>query len=92
VTSTADSFVNTTRDEIAALDVRLLATINTRIRKVSELRRYKDEHGIAFVDPEREAWLVGYLRGVNRGPLSDEGVEELITFVLDLVKREVARG
>jgi chorismate mutase len=92
MTSTADSFVNTARDEIAALDVRLLATINTRIRKVAELRRYKEEHRIAFVDPEREAWLVGYLKGVNRGPLSDEGVEELITFVLELAKREVARG
>jgi len=92
VTSTADSFVNTTRQEIAALDVRLLATINSRIREVAELHRYKEEHGIAFVDPEREAWLVGHLKGVNRGPLSDEGVEELITFVLELVKREVARG
>ena len=61
MTSTADSLVNTARDEIAALDVRLLATVNTRIRKVAELRRYKEEHGIAFVDPEREAWLVGYL-------------------------------
>jgi chorismate mutase len=59
---------------------------------VAELHRYKEEHGIAFVDPEREAWLVGHLKGVNRGPLSDEGVEELITFVLELVKREVARG
>ena len=92
MTSTADSFVNTTREEIAALDVRLLATINSRIRKVAELHRYKEEHGIAFVDPEREAWLVGHLKGVNRGPLSDEAVEELITFVLELVKREVARG
>jgi chorismate mutase len=91
VTQTADSFMHETRDEIAALDVRLLATINSRIRTVDELRRYKEEHGIAFVDPEREAWLVGYLKGVNRGPLSDEGVEELVTFVLELVKREVAR-
>jgi chorismate mutase len=80
------------RDEIAALDVRLLATINSRIRTVAELHRYKEEHGIAFVDPEREAWLVGYLKGVNGGPLSDEGLEELITFILELVKRELARG
>ena len=92
MTQTADSFMHETRDEIAALDVRLLATINSRIRTVDELRRYKEEHGIAFVDPEREAWLVGYLKDVNRGPLSDEGVEELITFVLELVKRQVARG
>jgi chorismate mutase len=92
MTSTVDSFVTTTRDEIAALDVRLIETINARIGKVADLRRYKEEHGISFVDPEREAWLLGYLKGENRGPLSEEGVEELVTFVLDLVKREVARG
>ena len=91
MSATQDAFVNETRDEIAALDVRLVMTINARIRKVAELRRYKDEHGIAFVDPEREAWLVAYLKRVNSGPLSDEGVEELIAFVLDLVKREVAK-
>ncbi len=91
MSATQDAFVNETRDEIAALDVRLVTTINARIRKVAELRRYKDEHGIAFVDPEREAWLVAYLKRVNSGPLSDEGVEELIAFVLDLVKREVAK-
>ena len=91
MSATADQFVNETRDEIAALDVRLVTTINARIRKVAELRRYKDEHGIAFVDPEREAWLVAYLKRVNTGPLTDEGVEELIAFVLDLVKREVAK-
>jgi chorismate mutase len=78
------------RDEIAALDVRLLATINARIRKVSELHRWKAENGVDMVDPNREAWLVSYLQGVNRGPLSDEGVEELMQFVLALVKREVA--
>jgi chorismate mutase len=92
VTQTADSFMEQSREEIAALDVRLIETINARIRTVADLHRYKEEHGIAFVDPEREAWLVGYLKGVNHGPLSEEGVEELIRFVLELVKREVARG
>jgi chorismate mutase len=77
------------RDEIAALDVRLLATINARVRKVAELHRWKAENGVDTVDPEREAWLVSYLQNVNSGPLSDEGVEELITFVLALVKKEV---
>ncbi len=80
------------RDEITALDVRLLSTINARIKKVQELRGYKEEHGLAFVDPDREAWLVAYLKRVNRGPISDEGLDELLAFVLDLVKREVADG
>jgi chorismate mutase len=77
------------RDQIAALDVRLLATINARVRKVAELHRWKAENGVDTVDPEREAWLVSYLQNVNSGPLSDEGVEELMAFVLALVKKEV---
>ncbi len=89
---TQDPVVGSARDEILALDVRLLATINARISKVAELHRYKAEHGISSFDPDREAWLVAYLKRVNGGPLSDEGVDELMTFVLDLVKREIARG
>jgi chorismate mutase len=87
-----DPIVAAFRDEITALDVRLLSTINARIKKVQELRDYKAEHGLAFVDPDREAWLVAYLKRVNRGPISDEGLDALLAFVLDLVKREVADG
>lgn len=80
------------REEIAALDERLVETINARIRTVAALRRYKAENGLAFVDQEREAWLLEHLKRANDGPLSDRGVEELVVFVLELVKREVARG
>jgi chorismate mutase len=45
-----------------------------------------------FVDPDREAWMLQYLVRANRGPLSDEGLRELYQTVLDLTKREVARG
>ncbi len=45
---------------------------------------------MTFVDPEREAWLLDYLRGANTGRLSDEGLRELLTTVLDLTKRELA--
>jgi chorismate mutase len=86
----SDAVVAKFRDEITALDVRLLSTINERIKKVGALRRYKDEQGFAFVDPDREAALVAYLKRVNSGPISDEGLEELLAFVLDLVKRELA--
>ncbi|HEV8463023.1 MAG TPA: chorismate mutase [Gaiellaceae bacterium] len=86
------STIETMRDEITALDVRILSTINARIRAVEELRRYKEEHGLSFYDPDREAWLSDYLKRVNNGPLSDEGVEQLLTLVLDLVKQEVQRG
>jgi len=81
--------IETYREEITALDEQLLAIVNARLEQVRELRRYKEENGIAFLDPAREAALVEHLKSENDGPLSDEGVEELIRFVLDLVKREV---
>jgi chorismate mutase len=87
-----DQVVASFRDEITALDVRLVSTINARIKAVKALAQYKQERGLVFVDPEREAWLVAYLKRVNSGPISDEGLEELLTFVLALVKNEVARG
>jgi chorismate mutase len=87
-----DTTVASYRDEITALDVRLLSTINARIKAVKALAQYKEERGLAFHDPEREAWLVAYLKRVNGGPISDEGLDELLAFVLALVKEEVARA
>jgi len=87
-----DPVVASFRDEITALDVRLVSTINARIRAVKALAQYKEERGLAFLDPDREAWLVAYLKRVNSGPISDEGLDELLTFVLALVKDEVANG
>ena len=40
---------------------------------------------------EREAWLLDHLRDANSGPLSDEGLRELLATVLDLTKRELTR-
>ena len=85
----ADPVISSFRDEIVALDVRLLGIVNQRIQAVEKLRRYKAERGIAFLDPAREAWLAQYLKRVNAGPLSEDGLGELHRFVLDLVKREV---
>jgi chorismate mutase len=87
-----DSVVSSFRDEITALDVRLVSTINARIKAVKALAEYKTKHGLAFVDMEREAWLIAYLKRVNSGPISDEGLEELLTYVLALVKDEVSHG
>ncbi len=85
-----DQVVAGFRDEITALDVRLVETVNARLEAVQSLRRHKEEQGIAFLDPNREAWLAAYLKQANRGPLSDKAVDELCAFVLDLVKRELA--
>jgi chorismate mutase len=66
--------------------------INTRLKLVARLKRYKEERGLDFVDLEREEWMLNYLLRANRGPLSTEGLHELFTEILDLTKREVDRS
>ena len=92
VAPTQDEYVVRVRREISDLDRSLVELVNRRLELVSQLKRYKDEHGIGFVDLAREEWMIQYLQRLNRGPLSREGLEELYHELLDLMKREVTRG
>ena len=89
MTTAADPVVAALREQITALDVRLLETVNARLETVEKLRRYKAQNDLPFVDPDREQALLQELKALNTGPLSESGVQELVTFVLDLVKREL---
>ncbi len=90
----ADPITDTTlgdlRNLLEANDRALLDLVNRRLDLVQQIKQRKEELGVAFVDPEREAWLLDHLRGANNGPLSDEGLHELLTAVLELTKRELA--
>ena len=76
-----DPIVSELREQIAAVDREL----------VTRLKRHKDEHGIDFVDSERERWLIDHLAETNTGPLSDEGLRAFHAELLALTKREVNR-
>ena len=89
--SEPDPHIDEQRGRIAARDLALLEAVNARLELVAELKAYKDASGIAFLDPDREARLVAELQRENRGPLSDEGVRQLIEQVLALTKRELSR-
>jgi chorismate mutase len=91
-TVTDDPYVLKVRREISDVDSSLVELVNKRLRLVAQLKRYKDEHGIGFVDLAREEWMLQYLQRANRGPLSEEGLAELYHELLDLVKREVGRS
>ena len=66
--------------------------MNERIELVEALRRYKLERGYPFLDQAREEWLIAHLTEVNPGPLSPDGVRELFSALLDVVKRELLNG
>jgi chorismate mutase / prephenate dehydratase len=85
----SDDVVSSLRAEITAIDRELIALVNRRIEAVARLKRHKDEHGMAFVDPDREAQMVAERVRENQGPLSEEGLRAFHADLLALVKREV---
>lgn len=86
-----DPHVLKVRRAISDLDSALIELVNKRLRLVAQLKRYKEEHGIGFVDLAREEWMLRYLQRANRGPLSAEGLDELYHYVLGLTKQEVLK-
>lgn len=80
------------RERIVAEDERIVAAFNRRLELVAELWRVKEELGAESLDPGRERWLREHLAGTNGGPLSPEGLDELVTRMLDLTKREVGEA
>ena len=90
--SDPDPLIHELREQISDNDRAIVEAINTRLKLVARLKRYKEERGLEFVDLEREEWMLNYLLRANRGPLSAEGLRELFTEILDLTKREVDRA
>jgi chorismate mutase len=84
-----DPTVERFRAELAVQDRAILDAVNTRLKLVAELRRHKEETGLAFVDPEQERRLLDRLAAENDGPLSEDGVRQLFTELLALTKREL---
>ena len=89
VAAPEDPYVLGVRREISDLDRSLVELVNKRLKLVARLKRYKDEHGIGFVDLAREEWMLQYLQRANRGPLSQAGLAQLYHDLLGLMKQEV---
>jgi chorismate mutase len=78
------------RAEITEIDRLIFDALARRVELVAALRRYKDEHGIAFLDPGREERMVEEQVEASRGGvLSEDGVRSFYRALLDFVKREL---
>jgi chorismate mutase / prephenate dehydratase len=84
-----DPVVAEARGAIDAADRELLATVNRRITLVRELHEHKLRAGVPLRDAGREESMVAVLQAANAGPLSTDGVAELVRFLLDLTRREL---
>jgi chorismate mutase / prephenate dehydratase len=86
---TAELELAEAREQIDAVDRGLLAGINRRIELVRRLHEHKVATGLPLRDPGREETMVAALQEANDGPLSPEGVDQLVHFVLELTRREI---
>lgn len=84
-----DPVVRQYRDQISDNDLKIIEAFNKRLKLVSQLWKYKEQHGIPASDPEREAWMLTYVARANKGPLSKDGLTELFQRLLDLTKQEL---
>lgn len=87
---TTDPVVKNYREQISDNDLKILEALNKRVKLVKSLKDYKESHGLSFYDPAQEDWVVTYLSRANRGPLSNEGLREIYTLILQVAKREAA--
>lgn len=84
-----DDVVNDVRAQLDEIDREIFAAVNRRIDVVTRLKRYKDEHGIGFLDPDRERKMIDARVGENTGPLSESGLRKFYAELLALCKREL---
>ncbi len=74
---------------IAENDHAIVAAVNERLQLVAELWELKRDRGEPLLDPEREQALRAALAERSVGTLSLEGLEQLVTTLLDLTKAEL---
>jgi len=92
LTAGDDPLIRRLREQVSDNDRVLVDAMNRRLELVAQMWALKRSRGIDVLDPEREEWMLRYLSRANRGPLSQQGLEELFGKVLELTKEELTRG
>jgi len=70
------------RDEIDAIDSRLLELINQRLFLADKIGRIKAQNGNPVLDSKREHQLLDRLSDENRGRLSDRSLRHIFREII----------
>ena len=66
------------RREIDRIDEALLDLLNRRAERARAIGRLKEQNGAVIFDPARERQILDRLSSLNRGPLTDEAIAEVL--------------
>ncbi|MGE5190558.1 MAG: prephenate dehydratase [Gemmatimonadota bacterium] len=70
------------REEIDAIDDRILALLNERAKAAIEVGRIKSERNLRFYVPEREAEILLRLSAANEGPFPNDALKAIYREVI----------
>lgn len=87
-----DPVIKQFRDQISDNDLKIIDAVNKRLKLVKQLKAYKEQHGVDFLDPAREEWMLTFVSRANKGPLSRDALTELYRDIIEITKREAAQG
>ena len=87
-----DAVIKQFRDQISDNDLKIIEAVNKRLKLVKQLKAYKEQHGVDFLDPAREEWMLTFVSRANKGPLSRDALTELYRNIIEITKREAAQG
>ena len=71
------------RNQIDAVDLKLLALLNERTRIVEEIGRIKQELSLPIYEPKREDQVFHNVTSNNQGPLSAEALKSIFERIID---------
>jgi len=71
------------RQQIDAVDLKLLALLNERTRIVEEIGRIKQDLSLPIYEPKREDQVFHNVTSNNKGPLSAEALKRIFERIID---------
>jgi chorismate mutase len=71
------------RDEIDALDLRLLELLNERTRVVEKIGQVKESVHLPIYEPKREDAVFANVTSHNTGPLTPDALKRIFERIID---------
>lgn len=75
------------REQIDALDERLVALLNERAAHALEIGRLKESVGLEVYQPQREVVVLQQVRSASRGPLDAGAISRIFERIIDENRR-----
>jgi len=79
--------LNQLRNKIQAIDQKILDLLHERAEIAIEIGRIKRSQHLPVYDPQRERELLDLLIQNNKSPLSEEGITQIFSTIMDEFKK-----